>query len=97
MIWKIEPIWLVMALGAVATLGFFFAIALDAILRGDGFGALPTMALFVAGFFGTIYYANTNGIPFYDLTDASGTGLAGALGLVAALVLLKAAASRLFR
>lgn len=97
MIWKIEPIWFVLALGAVATLGFFFANALDAILHGDGFGALPTMFLFVAGFFGAIYYANTRGIVLHDITRASGMGLAGALGLIAGLVLFKAGVSRLFR
>ena len=97
MLWKIEPIWLVMALGAVSVFGFFFAHALDAILRSDGFGAFPTMFLFIGGFFGAIYYANTHGIALYNLTYATGAGLAGALGLLAVLVLLKAGASRLLR
>lgn len=97
MLWKIEPIWLAMALGAVSIVGFFLGHALDAILRRDGFGPFPMMFLFVAGFFGAIYYANTRGIVLSDLPRAAGTGLGGALALIGALVLLKAAASRLLR
>lgn len=97
MIWRIDTVWLVMALGAVSVLGFFFAHAIDAILRDDGFGAFPTMFVFIAGFFGAIYFANTHGIVLYDLTRASGLGLAGALTLIGVLVLLKAAGSRLLR
>jgi hypothetical protein len=97
MIWNMDWIWLVMALGAVATLGFFLGHALDAVLGRDGFGAFPTMFLFIGGFFAAVYLANRHGVVLRDLTLATSVGIFGSLALILVLVMIKAGLSRLPR
>lgn len=97
MIWKLDPLWLMMAVATVSVLGYFLGNALDAVMRHDGFGAFGNMALFVAGFFGAIYLANTQGFVLHGLAHAATIGLGGAFVLIAFLAGCKAAISRLPR
>lgn len=97
MIWNLDGFSLLMLVGGISVLGFFLGAALDAIMGGDGFGPFGNMALFIAGFFGAVYLANTQGIMLRDPTRAFATGLGGSFLLIAALALVKAGLSRLAR
>lgn len=97
MIWNLDAFSLFMLVAGISVLGFFVGAALDAAMRGDGFGPFGNMIVFIAGFFGAIYIANIQGIVLRDLTRASATGLGGALLLIAVLAVLKAGVTRMPR
>lgn len=87
--------WLVLAVTVVAILAFIVALALDALLGEEGFGAAGNAALITAGFFGGIHGANMAGYRLADVQTAIATGLGGAFLLLAVLIVLRAAMRRL--
>lgn len=95
MVWNLGLWWLVLAATAVFILSFILALALDALLGGEGFGATGNTVVLTVGFFGGVYGANMAGYRLADAQAAIVTGLGGAFLLLAALVVVKAAMRRL--
>ena len=95
MLWNLGTGWLVLAVTVVAILSFIVAIALNALLGEEGFGATGNSAIMTAGFFAGIYVANMAGYRLADVQAAVTSGLGGAYALLTVLIALKAAMRRL--
>jgi hypothetical protein len=95
MLAKLDTTWFVFAIAAVAMLSYLFSIALNAVLRDAGFGVVANAVIIIIGFFAAVRGGNAYGMRF-DLTSGILAGLAGAFAFLFVLVLLKAAANRLF-
>jgi hypothetical protein len=95
MLMKLDGFWLMMAVGTVAVLAFFFGSALDALVRDDGFGSSGNAVILTGGFFGAILAANHQGYQLREMHSAVLVGVVGAMALLTLLVLIKALISRL--
>lgn len=95
MLLKLNSSWLMMAVGTVIVLSFFFGSALNALMREDGFGAFGNSAVISGGFFLTILAANYQGYNLRELHLAIIVGLVGAFVLLTSLTIIKALISRL--
>ncbi|MBE0692401.1 MAG: hypothetical protein IH590_04760 [Aquamicrobium sp.] len=95
MLWNLGFGWLVMAATAVVILSFIVAMALNALMGEEGFGAAGNAAIIAIGFFAGIYVANLMGYRLADVQRAIATGLGGSFVLLGVLVALKAAMRRL--
>ncbi len=94
MLWNLDFVWLLLAVAAVSIVAFGLSIGLDAIMGEEGFGPTGNMVVITAGFFLSIFTANSLGIRLADLTMASAAGIAGAFLCLLVLVMLKAALNR---
>lgn len=94
MLMKLDPAWLIFAVVTVSMFAYMFSLGLDAILNEDGFGPFGNAGIITAGFFGTIYLANGQGIRFSSLLEAALTGLGGAFAAMLVLTFLKALLGR---
>ena len=95
MIWNLGGIWLVMAVGSVVILSYFFGTALNALMQDDGFGAAGNAAILSGSFFLAILLANYEGHNLRKLQMAIAVGLAGAFIVFAVLTLAKAVITRM--
>lgn len=95
MVWNLEIGWLLIAFVVVIILSFVLALALNAIMGEDGFGATGNTGVITVGFFLAIFIANSLGYRLADLGLAAATGLAGAFILLFTLASFKAALNRL--
>lgn len=95
MLMKIDASWLMMAVAVVAILSYIFSMALDALMKGEGFGPIGNAILITGGFFLTIYIGNVRGIRFDTVSDATLVGLGGAFALLLVFTLIKAALNRM--
>lgn len=95
MLWNLDPGWLLIAFAVVGILSFIVAMALNAIMGEDGFGATGNAVVITAGFFLAIFVANHLGYRLIDLRMAVATGLGGAFACLALLAVMKAALNRL--
>ena len=95
MLWNLGAQWLLIALAVVGILSFILAMALNAIMGEDGFGATGNAVVITAGFFLAIFAANNFGYRLTDLKLAVATGLAGAFACLLVLAAMKAALNRL--
>lgn len=95
MLWNLGSEWLLMAFVVVGIVSFILAMALNAIMGEDGFGAVGNAVIITAGFFLAIFVANNFGYRLTDLRLAAATGLGGAFACLTVLAVLKAALNRL--
>ena len=95
MLLDLDPLWLVLAVTAVAVVSMIFGSALDALMGDDGFGPIGNMLVLTSGFFIAVAGANRLGYGFDELAAACGVGLAGAFAALTGLALLKAGLARL--
>ncbi|MEO4000604.1 hypothetical protein [Mesorhizobium sp. CAU 1732] len=95
MLWDLGAGWLLMAFVVVGIIAFILALALNAIMGPDGFGASGNAIIITVGFFLGVSLANNLGYSMRDLQLAITTGLAGAFACLSVLALLKAALTRL--
>lgn len=95
MVWNLEIGWLLTAFAVVVILSFIIALALNAIMGEDGFGATGNTVVIATGFFVAVFVANSLGYRLGDLRLAATTGLAGAYFLLFTLAAFKAALNRL--
>lgn len=94
MLLNLGPGWLLMAVVVVGILSFILAMALNAIIGEDGFGANGNAIIITVGFFLAIFVANNLGYRLADLRLAIATGLTGAFVCLTVLIALKAVLSR---
>ena len=95
MLWNLGADWLLIALAIVGILSFILALALNAIMGEDGFGATGNAVVITAGFFLAIFVANNLGYRLSDLKLALVIGLSGAFACLIVLAALKAGLNRL--
>jgi hypothetical protein len=95
MIWNLDIVWLSILISCVTIIGFIFALALDAIMRRDGFGPVGNTFVLTGGFFLTIFAFNMMGHRMNDLHYAAVAGLVGAFVCVVVLAIGKALLNRL--
>ena len=95
MLWNLGIDWLAIAVAVVGILAFILAMALNALMGEDGFGATGNAIVITAGFFLSILAANGLGYRMADLTLATVVGLGGAFACFALLVAAKAGLDRL--
>lgn len=95
MLWNLGMGWAVLAGGTVFGISYMLALMMESSIGREGYGPFTNATIISAGFFGTIYYANTQGINLSELQDALMYGGAGALGLLLLTFLLRALATRL--
>ena len=67
MLWKLDPAWLMMAVATVAVLSYYFGTALNAVMRGDGFGPFGNAIIVSISFFVAILFANEHGYNLREL------------------------------
>ena len=77
MLWKLDPAWLMMGVATVAVLSYYFGTALNAVMRGDGFGPFGNAIIVSISFFVAILFANEHG---YNLRELHLAVLEGELG-----------------
>lgn len=94
MLWNLGAEWLFIALVVVGILSFILAVALNAIMGDDGFGATGNALVMTAGFFLSIILANSLGYNLREVKLAMLVGLAGTFGLLFVLAAAKAALAR---
>ncbi len=94
MIWNLDTSWLMMAIAIVSILSFLLGMALDGVMREDGFGAVGNTVIITTGFFIGIFLANSYGIYLKDLKLAIAVGLSGAFISLATLALSKSVLAR---
>jgi hypothetical protein len=94
MLWNLDSGWLLMAFAVVGILAFIVAMALNAIMGEDGFGATGNAIVITCGFFLSIFVANHLGYRLSDLRLAVVTGVGGAFACLAVLAAMKAALNR---
>jgi len=80
MLWNLGVEWLFIALAVVGILSFILGLALDSIIGDDGFGGTGNALIMSAGFFLTIFVANSLGYNLREVKLAMIVGLAGAFG-----------------
>lgn len=95
MIWNLDLMWLALALTVVSILAFLLSLALDALMRDEGFGPFGNMTIITTGFFLGIALANAFGVRLRDMQTAAVTGVAGAFICLFVLVALKGLLRRL--
>jgi hypothetical protein len=95
MLWNLDASWLMMAVAVVAVLSFMLGSVLNGVMGDDGFGPTGNMLVITAGFFLSIFTANSWGVSLRDLVMAVGVGLGGAFLCLFGLALLKAGLSRI--
>lgn len=94
MLWNLGSGWLFLAVVSVGILSFIVAMALNAILGSEGFGATGNAIIVTAGFFFSIYTVNMLGYRLDDIRLAMFAGLGGAGFALLTLLALKAALAR---
>lgn len=95
MLWNLGFGWLLLAVAIVGILSFIIALALNAVMGEDGFGAIGNAVVITAGFFLTVFAANNFGYRLSDMTMAVAVGLSGAFACLSVLAVLKAGLGRL--
>lgn len=95
MIWNLGAGWLVMAIAVVAIVSFILSLALDAIMRRDGFGPIGNAVVITGSFFLSLYLVNLYGIRFRDVAEAVMMGIGGAFICFFVLALCKVVLNRL--
>ena len=83
-----------MAIAVVSILSFLLGMALDGVMREDGFGAVGNTVIITTGFFIGIFLANSYGIYLKDLKLAIAAGLGGAFVSLATLAVSKSVLAR---
>lgn len=87
---------LYLAVAVVAMLSFFIGLAVNAIMKEDGFGPVGNAVIVTAGFFLSIHFANEYGIRFRDVQFASVVGIAGSMSILFLLTSIKLYLNRVF-
>lgn len=95
MLWNIGTEWLMIAVAIVAILSFVIALALDAVVKEEGFGATGNTVIITVGFFFAIFTFNTFGYRMANLNHAVSTGLFGAFICFSVLMVLKGLLNRI--
>ena len=95
MIWNLDAIWLALSISAIGILSFVVALAIDAVMGDDGFGAVGNAFILAGGFVTGILLAEWWRMNLRDLAYVAASGLCGALCCMLILVTIKAALSRL--
>jgi hypothetical protein len=95
MLSKLDPAWLMMAIGTVAVLSYYLGSALHALMRDDGFGSFGNAVILSGGFFLAIFAANHQGYNLRELHFAVMVGIIGAFLVLTSLALLKALIRRI--
>ena len=95
MLSKLEPAWLMMAIGTVSVLSYYLGSGLHALMRDDGFGSFGNAIIIAGGFFLAIFAANHQGYNLRELHLAIMVGLVGALLILASLTLVRALIRRM--
>jgi hypothetical protein len=95
MLSKLDPAWLMMAVGAVVVLSYYLGSALDALMRDDGFGSFGNAIIISGGFFLAIFGANEQGYNLRELHLAIMVGIVGAFLVLTSLALIKALIRRM--
>lgn len=90
MLMKLDASWLLFAVAAVTILSYLLSLALDSVMREDGFGAMGNAGIITIAFFATIYLANGQGIRFASLTEGAFAGLGGAFATLLVMTFVKA-------
>lgn len=94
MLWNLGVEWLLIAVAVVAILSFIVAMALNAVMGEDGFGATGNAVIITIGFFLTLFVAENAGYRMDELTFATATGIFGAFACLIVLAALKAVLNR---
>lgn len=89
MLWNLGPGWVLLAFVSVGILSFILAMALDALMGENGFGAGGNAVIITIGFFLGIHVANKFGIRIGDLERGVAIGVAGAFLCLAMMTLTK--------
>ena len=95
MLWNIGTEWLMIAVAVVAILAFVIALALDAVVKEEGFGATGNTVIMTVGFFFAIFTLNSFGHRMADLSHAVSTGLFGAFICFSVLMVVKGVLNRI--
>ena len=95
MIWKLDRIWLALSISSIAIISFIVALAMDAVMGDDGFGAIGNAVILTAGFVAGILLAEWWRMNLRELSHVAGFGLSGALACMLVSVGIKAALRRL--
>lgn len=95
MLWKLDAIWLTLSISVIGILSFVVAMAIDAVMRDDGFGAIGNAFILAGGFVAGILLAEWWRMNLRDLAHVAAFGLCGALGCMLISVAVKAALNRL--
>jgi hypothetical protein len=97
MLWKLDLLWLVMAVGTVSGISYIVSLMMESSIGREGYGPFLHATFITAGFFGAILAANWQGINLAELKWALIYGGVGAFGLMLVMLLLRALANRLAR
>ena len=95
MVWNLDAGWLVLSFATVGILSFIVAMALNAVMGEDGFGATGNAVVIAGGFFLAILVANGLGYVLVDLKQVLWTGFGGAFVCMFLLASAKVFLSRL--
>lgn len=95
MLWNLGMEWLMIAVAIVAILSFVVALALDAVVKEEGFGATGNAVIITVGFFFAIFTLNTLGHRMVSLNHAVSTGLFGAFICFSVLMVVKGVLKRI--
>ncbi|WP_048645119.1 hypothetical protein [Nitratireductor soli] len=95
MLMKLDTSWLLFAVAAVTMLSYLLSMALDAVMREDGFGAMGNAGIITIAFFATVYMANDYGIRFTSLMEGALAGLSGAFTALLVMTFVKAILRRI--
>lgn len=95
MLWKLDLLWLIMAVGTVGGVSYILSLMMESSIGREGYGPFLHAAFMTGGFFLAILGANYRGINLADLKWALVYGGGGAFALMLLMLLLRAAAHRL--
>jgi hypothetical protein len=97
MLWKLDLLWLIMAVGTVGGVSYMLALMMESSIGNEGYGPIMNSVIITGGFFLTILGANYQGINLSQLKWALIYGGAGAFGLMLIMLLLRAVMNRIMR
>lgn len=95
MLWKLDLLWLVMAVGTVGGVAYMLSLMMDSSIGKEGYGPFLHATFITAGFFGAILLANYRGTNLADLKWALIYGGVGAFAVMLFMLLLRALMNRL--
>ena len=95
MLWKLDILWLIMAVGTVGGVSYILALMMESSIGKEGYGPFLHATFMTGGFFLAILGANYQGINLAELKWALMYGGAGAFAMMLVMLLLRAVAIRL--
>ncbi len=95
MLWKLDILWLIMAVGTVGGVSYILALMMESSIGKEGYGPFLHAFFMTGGFFLAILGANYQGINLAELKWALVYGGGGAFALMLVMLLLRAVAIRL--